>query len=90
MLFWSFLDLAGIMANLSSFGNGNRLPREHKKQRKRLAICHGQKQENWNAIVTSGGIKSPPHAESDIWIKNLQEPTGRGDTQGVEWETEKS
>lgn len=77
----SFLNLASMMANLPSFGSGVKLPREHEKQSKRLAICHHQKQKNQNVIITSGGIESPPGAESDIWTKNLQEPTGREDTQ---------
>ena len=62
----SFLNLASIMANLSSFGSGVKLLREHEKQRRRLAICHDQKQKNRNVIITSGGIESPPGAESDI------------------------
>lgn len=55
------------MDDLLSFGSGVKLVREHEKQRKRLAICHDQKQKNRSVIFTSGGIKSPPGAESDIW-----------------------
>lgn len=61
----SFLDLASIMPDLPSFGSGVKLPREHEKQSKRLAICHHMKQK-WNVIFTSGGIESPPGAEADI------------------------
>lgn len=70
------------MANLSSFGNGDKLPGEHEKQRKSLAICHDQKQENRNVIVTSGGIESPPGAESDVCKEPARTSWKRGHAGG--------